>query len=192
MKELFNHFVNQISPLYDESFEALWKCFHPIEIQKGAFFVKEGTVAKQIGFLYQGIVRAYFQNSAGKEYNKQFFIGPSMVGAYTSLLTKEPNKIAQQALTDSKVLVADFKAVTGLYGRYHELERLGRKMAEFYFLEKEKKEIEMALLDATERYVILRETFPQIETSIAQYHIASYLGISPTQLSRIRRTMTSR
>lgn len=191
MKEQFKHYVNQISPLSDEPFEALWSCFHPEEIKKNEFFAKEGKAAKQIGFLTQGIIRAYFQNSKGKEYNKQFFVGPSIVGAYSSLLTHQPNKIAQQALTDSQVLVANFEDVTVLYKQFHELERLGRKMAEYYFLEKEKKEIEMALLDASERYVILRETFPQIETSIPQYHIASYLGISPTQLSRIRRTMTS-
>ena len=74
-----------------------------------------------------------------------------------------------------------------MYDRFHDLERLGRKIAEFYFLEKEQKEIEMALLDADKRYLIMREKFPSIELIIPQYHIASYLGISPTQLSRIRR-----
>ncbi|MCH2084086.1 MAG: Crp/Fnr family transcriptional regulator, partial [Saprospiraceae bacterium] len=71
--------------------------------------------------------------------------------------------------------------------KYQDLERLGRKIAEFYFLEKEQKEIEMALLDADKRYLILRKRFPTIENIIPQYYIASYLGISPTQLSRIRK-----
>jgi len=191
MKGQFKHFVNQISSLSNESFEALWNCFHPIELKKNDFFVKEEETAKQIGFLYKGIVRAYFVNANGKEYNKQFFMAPSIIGAYTSLLTKAPNKIAQQALTDTEILVANYADIESLYDQFHELERLGRKMAEYYFLEKEKKEIEMALLDASQRYLILRETFPQIETNISQYHIASYLGITPTQLSRIRRNMTS-
>jgi hypothetical protein len=63
---------------------------------------------------------------------------------------------------------------------------LGRKIAEFYFLEKEQKELEMGLLEADQRYDIFRDRFPHLESLIAQYHIASYLGISPTQLSRIR------
>lgn len=162
------------------------KCFHPFELKKNDFFVKEEKSAKQIGFLYKGIIRAYFVNTEGKEYNKQFFMAPSIIGAYTSLLTKEPNKIAQQALTDSQMLVANYADIEPLYDQFHELERLGRKIAEYYFLEKEKK-IEMALLNASQRYLILRETFSQIETIIPQYHIASYLGITPTQLSRIRR-----
>lgn len=190
MEGQFKHFINQISPLSKEPFEALSNCFHPFELKKNAFFVKEEESAKQIGFLYKGIVRAYFVNSKGKEYNKQFFMAPSIIGAYTSLLTKNPNKIAQQALTDSQILVANYAEIEPLYEQFHELERLGRKIAEYYFLEKEKKEIEMALLDASQRYLILRETFSQIETIIPQYHIASYLGITPTQLSRIRKNMT--
>ncbi|MCH2046911.1 MAG: Crp/Fnr family transcriptional regulator, partial [Saprospiraceae bacterium] len=94
-----------------------------------------------------------------------------------------------QALTDCKVWVADFVKIEALYDQYHDLERLGRKIAEQYFLEKEQKELEMALLDADKRYLLMRERFPTIEASIPQYYIASYLGISPTQLSRIRRKL---
>ena len=72
------------------------------------------------------------------------------------------------------------------FTKFHDFERLGRKIAEFYFLEKEKKEIEMALMDATERYLLFKEQFPTLEQLIPQYHIASYLSISPTQLSRLR------
>lgn len=189
--ELFRSFIDQISLINNDSFNDLWNCFSPKKLKKNEFFVKEGAYAKQVGFLYKGIVRAYFVNSEGKEYNKQFFVAPSIIGAYTSLLTKQPNKIGQQALTDCLVMVANYDDVESLYGRHHQLERLGRRIAEFYFLEKEKKELEMGLLDAEKRYRILREDFPQIETIISQYHIASYLGISATQLSRIRRTMTS-
>lgn len=191
MKEKFKQYVNQINPLDEEVFETLYNCFTPFELKKGDFFVKNQQYAKNVGFLEKGIVRAFFLNKQGKEYNKQFFVGPSIIGAYTSLLTKQPNQIAQQALTDCEVLIADFSKIEDLYSKYHQLERLGRRIAEFYFLEKEKKELEMGLLDAEERYFILRETFPQIELTISQYHIASYLGISPTQLSRVRKKIAN-
>jgi CRP-like cAMP-binding protein len=171
--------------------ETLLEAFHFKKFKKNDFFAREGEYAKQIGFLYEGIVRAYFIDEEGKEYNKQFFVAPSIIGAYSSLLTKRPNRIAQQALTDCQVLVADYSKIELLYDQFHELERLGRKIAEHYFTAKEKKEIEMALLDATQRYLILREEFPQIETIISQRNIASYLSISQTQLSRIRKTMSS-
>jgi len=188
MNHFFNY-INTISPIKPETFDALQKCFRLQKLYKNDFFVKDGVHAQKIGFLKEGIVRAFFLNEEGKEYNKQFFVGPSVIGAYTSLLTKQPNRIAQQALTDCEVLVADYTALEKLYDTFHDLERLGRKIAEFYFLEKEQKELEMALLDADKRYVIMKEQFPTIASTVPQYHIASYLGISPTQLSRIRRKL---
>ncbi|CAL2083210.1 Crp/Fnr family transcriptional regulator [Tenacibaculum sp. 190524A05c] len=190
MKELFTY-INNISPISENTFQELAQLFKPIQLKKNEFFVRDGEYAQHIGFLKKGIVRAFFLNQEGKEYTKQFFMDSSIIGAYTSLLTKKPNKIAQQALTDCEILIANFNEIEERYSKFHDLERLGRKIAEYYFLEKEQKELEMALLDADKRYLILREKFPTIETIIPQYHIASYLGISPTQLSRIRRKLSS-
>ena len=188
MEELLTY-INTISPIKEATFNELKKCFKPLQLNKNDFFVRESEYAQQIGFLKKGVVRAFFLNQEGKEYNKQFFVDSSIIGAYTSLLTKQPNKIAQQALTDCEILVANYREMEKLYYKFHDLERLGRKIAEFYFLEKEQKEIEMALLDADKRYLIMRERFPTIETMVPQYYIASYLGISATQLSRIRKKL---
>lgn len=188
MKDLLTY-INKISPLKEITLNELIKCFKPIQLLKNDFFVREGEYAQQIGFLKKGIIRAFFLNEEGKEYTKQFFVDSSIIGAYNSLLTRQPNKIAQQALTDCEILVADYSEMEKLYSKFHDLERLGRKIAEFYFLEKEQKEIEMALLDADKRYVIMQQKFPSIETIIPQYYIASYLGISATQLSRIRKKL---
>ena len=183
----FKEYLDEISILEKSTFQEFQKCFKLKKLRKNEYFAREGEYAQQIGFLKKGIVRAFFLSKEGKEYSKQFFVAPSIIGAYTSLLTKQPNKIAQKTLTDCEVLVADFSKIEALYDKYQDLERLGRKIAEFYFLEKEQKEIEMALLDADKRYLILRKRFPTIENLIPQYYIASYLGISPTQLSRIRK-----
>lgn len=187
----FLEYINKFTTINEGSLEELQKCFTPLQLKKNHFFVKQGEYAKEIGFLRKGIVRAFFLNQEGKEYNKQFFVGPSIIGAYSSLITKQSNLIAQQALTDCDVLVADFNAIEKLYDKFHDVERLGRKIAEFYFLQKEQKEIEMALLDADKRYLLMRKEFPAIELIIPQYHIASYLSISPTQLSRIRKKLKS-
>ncbi|MFK8059119.1 MAG: Crp/Fnr family transcriptional regulator [Polaribacter sp.] len=189
--EEFLNYINKINPIEEVALQELLKHFKPQQLNKKDFFVKQGVYANQIGFLKKGVMRAYFLNENGKEYNKQFFVGPSIIGAYSSLLTKQPNLIAQQALTDCEILVADFSKIESLFDKSHNLERLGRKIAEFYFLEKEQKEIEMALLDADKRYLIMKKRFPTIESLIPQYYIASYLGISPTQLSRIRKKMST-
>jgi len=89
---------------------------------KNQFFVKEGVYAHRIGFLKKGIVRAFIVNDEGKEYTKQFFVGPSIIGAYTSLLTSKPAVIAQQALTDCEIIAVDYKAVQKGYAQFHDLE----------------------------------------------------------------------
>lgn len=186
MKDDFKAYLNEICIIKLDAMEDLLDLFRPTNLSAKQFFVRAGAYADKVGFLKAGVVRAFFVNDAGKEYTKQFFVGPSLIGAYTSLLTKRVNKIAQQALTDCEILEANYSELEALYKKHHSLERLGRKIAEFYFLEKEQKELEMGLLDADQRYDIFRDRFPHLESSIAQYHIASYLGVSPTQLSRIR------
>ena len=181
--------INHLHPISGQAAEAIIQLFQPIQLKENDYFIREGQYAQTIGFLEEGIMRAFFINQAGKEYTKQFFVGPSLVGAYTSLLTKQKNRIAQQALTNCTIWAASYEKIEQLYTQYHDLERLGRKIAEHYFLDKEQKELDMALLDADKRYLIFRAAFPTLELQIKQYHIASYLGISATQLSRIRRKL---
>jgi len=180
-------FYNAISRLKEETWEEVLPLFHEDRLSAGDYFVRENEVAREIAFLESGVVRAFFINQEGQEYNKQFFVAPNSIGAYTSLLTGKENLISQQALTDCVIWTCNFNSLVALYDKYHDLERLARKMAEYYFLEKEKKEIEIVLLDASKRYRIFQQEFPSLEQLIPQYHIASYLGISATQLSRIRR-----
>jgi hypothetical protein len=74
--------------------------FKEDKLLKNEYFAKEYKIATQIAFLKTGVVRAFFINQEGKDYNKQFFVGQSIIGAYTSLLTGKTNLIAQQALTE--------------------------------------------------------------------------------------------
>jgi CRP-like cAMP-binding protein len=185
-------YLNAISPIQDKTWERIEPLFSETILTKGAYFIGEGEKAKKIGFLQSGIIRAFYRNIEGIEYNKHFFIQNNIVGGYSSLVTSKPNKIFQQALTDCKILVAPYAEITKLYDLCPDFERVGRKLAELYFVEKEKREIEIVLLDADKRYFIFREEYPQLEQLIPQYQIASYLGITPTQLSRIRRKFCER
>ncbi|MFY0686017.1 MAG: Crp/Fnr family transcriptional regulator [Cyclobacteriaceae bacterium] len=179
-------FFKQFSPLSDDLLSLMSDIFIYSELKKGEYFVKKGQYAKEIAFLESGIVRAYYINSEAKEYNKTFFAAPTIIGSYASLISKQKNEVAQQALTDCKIWKASFETIEKLSEGSFEIERLRRVVAENYFLSSEKKEIEMAMLDAEKRYEILRQEYPGIELEIPQYHIAAYLGISATQLSRIR------
>jgi len=183
--------LNNISHLPSEIWLLLVPHTTEIELKKNDYFVKEGAVSREIGILTKGIVRSFYVTEDGKEYNKTLFTAPSIIGSYVSLITGQPNRLPQQALTDCMVTKIPLRTIEKLSEEHIEIERLRRKIAEHFFVLKEKRELEMALLQAEERYLIFRKEFPEAEQLIPQYHIASYLGISATQLSRIRKKMSS-
>jgi CRP-like cAMP-binding protein len=188
-KNLF-FFLNKISRLTSDTWSLLIPHLTEIQLKKNEYFVKEGEISREIGVLTKGIVRSFYITQEGKEYNKTLFAAPNIVGSYVSLITGQPNRLPQQALTDCIITKIPLSIIEKLSEEHLEIERLRRKIAELFFVLKEKRELEMALLQAEERYLIFREEFPEAEQLIPQYHIASYLGISATQLSRIRKKMS--
>ena len=185
-------FFNQLTPISTESWNKFSGLFTPRFLKKGEYYITEGEVSKEIGFLESGIMRAFYRTNEGVEYNKHFFLNPCFIGGYSSLITKTPNQIYQQALTDCTILTALYSDIQALYTNHPDIERAARILAELFFAQKEQKEIEIVLLDADKRYSIFQKEFPQLEQLIPQYHIASYLGITPTQLSRIRRKFSGK
>jgi CRP-like cAMP-binding protein len=190
--DILKSYFNALSTLTEDTWEDILPFFKEEFLSKNDYFIRENEIARKIAFLQSGVVRAFFINNEGKEYNKQFFVGQSIIGAYSSLLTGKENCIPQQAMTDCIIYSCDYKALTSLYDKHPDLERLGRKIAEYYFIEKEKKELEIVLLDASQRYIIFQKEFPTLEQLITQFYIASYLGVSATQLSRIRNQIASK
>jgi CRP-like cAMP-binding protein len=185
-------YIDSINPISEIGWDALYSIFSEKVLLKGDYFIEEGHIANQIGFLQEGIIRAFYRTGEGIDYNKHFFVSPCFIGGYASLITGTVNQINQQALSNCKILTASFSDFTALYKKHPDIERTARKLAEIFFVQKEQREIEIVLLDADKRYLLFQKQFPQLEQQIPQYHIASYLGITPTQLSRIRRKLTGR
>jgi len=178
--------LQHIAPFDSETLEHLLSLFSEINLSKGTAFAQKGEYAKKIAFVKSGVLRAYYSNDKGEEYNKTFFTDNSFVGAYSSLITREKNLIDIQCLSECTLLIADYQNITALYQTFPQVERLARILAEQFFVSKEKREIELVTLEAKDRYAIFQQEHPTLEQRIPQYHIASYLGVSPTQLSRIR------
>ena len=140
MTDLYTY-LNSISPVSDRTWNRLKTLFTESTLAKGDYFIEEGQIAKKIGFLQEGIVRAFYRNHEGIEYNKHFFTGHTIIGGYSSLITQKPNKINQQALCECKLLIASYAEVTLLYDNHPDLERVTRRLAELYFVDKEKREV---------------------------------------------------
>lgn len=185
MNELKNYLIKLVD-FTESEMETFTSLFSERHLEKNEYLEVEGDYSTKLAFITSGVMRAFYRNSKGNEYNKTFFTAYNFVGAYSSLVTKRKNLINIQCLTDCTVLMADYEQVTNLYDGVPKIERLARILAEHFFVSKETREIQLVMLDAIERYDIFKQNHPSLEHLIPQYHIASYLGITPTQLSRIR------
>lgn len=178
--------ISDITPLDPAAQEAFLSLFSDVRFKKGTAFAKRGEISKHIAYVQDGVLRAYFSKNDGEQYNKTFFKQGDFVGAFSSLVTGSTNLIDIDCLTDCVVKVASYQQIRNLYDQHPTIERLARILAEQFFVVKEKREIELVTLDAKDRYAIFLNEHPGLDQLIPQYHIASYLGVSPTQLSRIR------
>jgi len=138
--------------------------FQPISLLKGDHYARTGQTAKKLAFVEKGLLRAYYQSPEGEQFNKIFFSNPAIVGAYTSLITREKNQINIECLTDCEMVEADFQKILDLYEAHPMIERLNRTIAEDFFVKKEKREISLVMNDASERYALFQREHPGLET----------------------------
>ena len=181
----FAHLVS----LSDQAWNAYMQLFSPHELAAGEFFVQAGTTADSIALVTSGALREYFVTRDGKEFIKAFVLPGQFTGSLFDLLSGEPSTANIQTLKPTQLWVAPYGKVRVLYDLYPEWERVGRLLTEDLFIKKARREYEFLTMDATERYLNLLAQQPDLEQHVPQYHIASYLGITPVALSRIRRAV---
>lgn len=160
--------------------------FQTHHLNRGEFFVRAGEVPSTIGVVVSGILRLYYVDADGNDFTKSFCAENSFVAAYSALLLGQPSRLFIQALEDTRLLIADYSAYQAVAASHPCWHTLNCKIAEMLFIKKEKRESALLLDDATTRYLSFQAEYPGLESRLKQHHIASYLGITPVTLSRIR------
>ena len=183
-------FLNTYTDIDRSSFEKLKKISQYKVLKKNEAIVKEGELPTTgICMLISGIMRAYMNAETGKQHNKKIFAPRSFVGGLTAIITNTPSRLTYEALTKCEIFEIDFKAFLNLCKKDIKIANLYNKILENIFMEYEERSLELMSMDATERYLKLRERIPHIDDLIPQFQIASFLGITPVQLSRIRKNL---
>ncbi len=150
---------------------------------------KLGKIPSKLYLVISGAIRCYITSESGKEHNKNFFFPFSFAGSLTALINKEPAKIVYETLSECKLYEIDFYEFMKLAKTDNNISNLYARLLEQVFIKNEKRQLELISMDASERYQRLKEDMPNIDKLIPQYHIASYLSITPVQLSRIRKKL---
>jgi len=154
-------------------------------LKKKEHLIREGSVCNFIGFVSSGTLRSYVRNKEG-EFNNDFYFEDDFVSAYTSFLTQMPTNCNIEALTASTIHYISYEKLNRLIAQDNAFLKLGKYVSDTYFIRKCKRETSFLKNSASERLEALSSLYPGIEQRVSQYHIASYLGVKPESLSRIK------
>lgn len=188
--EQFRNVCKQYYDFNDESFEELKNITFLKEVKKGEILLDNYSKAKYIYFICKGILRTYYLGENDEIYTKNLFSENYFSASKVSLLTKEDSYLNIEALEDCTLIFIDFEKYKKLIEKYNEFKTFYINYLEKnWVIIKEKNEISLILDDATTRYENFIKNNPNIENRIAKHHIANHLGITPTQLSRIRKKL---
>lgn len=191
VKEIEDYLM-AISPIDTAHIAHLIKHARLKKFKKKEIFIREGEICQELLFTHHGVFR-YFLTKDGREFTKDFCIDSlnPFCTAYTSFITKNPSMINIEALSDAEVSVWPASFILPLFETLPWL-YFSKRSAEALFIRKEKREISLLKDTALERYQKFIEEFRDVTQRVSQYYIASYLGITPESLSRIRNQLIRR
>lgn len=156
----------------------------------GDYLCKINSISNKVFFIIDGVTRTFMKESPnGPEINKSIASAGSSATSLKSAINKTPANIACQALTDVVVIEATVDEMTNLRAKHPEFGEFMYKSLELEYIKLESSMIDLLSKNATERYLLLRKNIKNIDQLIPQYQIASHLGITPIQLSRIRKKL---
>lgn len=144
-------------------------------------------VPNEIFFINRGLIRVLVLDIHGVEHTIHFALENQFIADYSSFLLRRPSFNALQALEETEVVVLPRQAIESGYQSLSEGDRLGRLIAEFYFIYHDTRIRNQYSRTSKERYDSIQEVFPNIHDRVPQHMIASFLGITPVHLSRLKK-----
>lgn len=183
--------IRHYVPLSLEDEAIIAALFRKLKLRKGEHLLEAGDVCKNVFFIEQGLVR-YYASIDGEEKTTYFNKEGEFVCDYASFLPQQPSLTNIQALEDSTIYTISHANMQVFYEQVEHGERFGRLAIGEVFVTAIK-QISSLYNDSPElRYQNFLAKFPDIGQRIQQYYIASYVGIKPQSLSRIRKRMAGK
>lgn len=186
MQQIRQVILNMISASDKEMTSLLNNCFVKI-FQRQDILSHPGVTPNEIFFINKGIIRVIVHDKEGAEHTIHFALENQFIADYSSFIQQLPSLYTLQALEETEVVVMPRSVVDWGYKNLREGDKLGRLIAEFYFIYQDNRIKNLYARTPKERYDTITEVFPNIHNRVPQHMIASYLGISPVHLSRLKK-----
>ncbi len=184
--------MHRVATLGEDALSAAVVHTRPRQLVRGEHLLRAGEPATQVAFVAQGLLREYFGWSSGVERTKAFIEEDRISGSLADLIAEGPSSANIVAEEPTRALCIPFVRLRELAADWDDWDRFGRRATEALLLRKADRERELLGMDAEARYLRFEQLHPQLAGRVAAKHIASYLGITPVHLSRLRRRRRDR
>ena len=183
--------VRRFAPVSDEALATVAALIEPRDVAASRWLLEAGQRAQWCFYVVEGLVREYYTDEQGEEHTRAFADTGRFTGSLLDLLSGEPSVTWVQALEPTRVLAFRYAEFDALCARWPELNTLARRAAEQLYLRKAQREYQLLALSAAARYAHWCRQNPQLDARISKRVLASFLGITPEHLSRLRRGVAS-
>jgi CRP-like cAMP-binding protein len=155
--------------------------------KKNSFLSLPETIPQDIFFIKKGLIRVLITDNEGNEHTIHFALENQFIADYSNFIQKAPSIYSLQALEETEVIILPRESIEWGYKHLKEGQKMGRLIAEYYFIYQDNRIKNSHVRTPKQRYDLISEVFPNIHNRVPQHMIASYLGITPIHLSRLKK-----
>ncbi|UZR96998.1 Crp/Fnr family transcriptional regulator [Chondrinema litorale] len=186
MQDKISPIINSVAPVSRDSIAKIFSLVQYIDVKKGELIASVGRNNKLEYFLIDGICKSFLYTPEGEDVTISFFMSGSIISPSTTRNKEGKSILNIRALTDAELATIDAGAFENLMVEDLEIRHFGNTVLRNELMAKVQKEISMASMKGKDRLQLLRTNFPNIENLVPHTDIATYLGITPISLSRLR------
>ncbi|SHH83365.1 Crp/Fnr family transcriptional regulator [Flavobacterium defluvii] len=187
--EEFIEYILQFGNLNQQQIDLVLNNAIEIELKKDEYFSEAGKVSQQVGFVLNGVLRVCYYNNKGEEITKYFIDENNLVVDFESFENEIPSTVYVQAAADTKIMVFPRKNWKELSNIIVGWDAIVHKIVSRALMQKVERRSPLISEDAKTRYLKFLEIYPNIVNRVPLSFVASYLGITQSSLSRIRKNI---
>lgn len=184
-------FFNRFFGLNEKECEEVARLFSQRKIRRKGYLLQEGDVCRHYYFIVSGCFKMFAVDPSGKEHNLQFSAENDWISDLHSFYSEEPSRLYIEALEPSVVLQIQHEDLLYLFINYHKFDRNFRIITERKYIDFQNRILQNISSTAEERYISFTRQYPELLNRIPNTQIASYLGITPEFLSKIRKKIVT-
>lgn len=185
--EQLKEVMRQMIQVSDQELSEFLDRVVPKKFKRLEIITQPDVIPEEVFFITKGLIRVFIVDQNGVEHTVHFALENQFISDYAHFILNQPSIYWLQAMEETEVISLPRSAIEWGYTHLREGQKMGRLVAEFYFIYHDDRIKNTYLRTPKQRYDSITEVFPNIHNRVPQHLIASYLGITPIHLSRLKK-----